>query len=148
MELLIIILGLLLDRATKMWASSVLMKIDEIAVIKGFFSLSYLENRGAAFGIFQNKALLLAAVTIIILAGMFYYLIKFKPQSKLLKVSISFIACGALGNLYDRLTYNYVIDFISFHYSNIYYFPTFNVADMMVVAGTALMLLYMIKEEM
>lgn len=148
MEILIIILGLLLDRATKIWASAVLMKTDEIVVIKGFFSLSYLENRGAAFGIFQDKALLLAAVTIVILAAMLYYLIKFKPSSKLLKASISFIACGALGNLYDRLSYSYVIDFISFHYKNIYYFPTFNVADMMVVAGTALMLLYLIKEEM
>jgi len=78
---------------------------------------------------------------------MAYYMLRYKPESRLLKISFAFIISGALGNLYDRLSCNYVVDFIMFHYKDIYYFPSFNVADMLVVSGTALMLLYLIKEE-
>lgn len=147
MEFIIIIAGILLDRITKIWAASSLLGNGDIVVIKGFFSLSYLENRGAAFGIFQNRVYLLAAVTIIVLLGMVYYMLRYKPESRLLKISFAFIISGALGNLYDRLSYNYVVDFLMFHYKEVYYFPSFNVADMLVVSGTALMLLYLIKEE-
>jgi len=147
MEFIIIIAGILLDRITKIWAASSLLGNGDIVIIKGFFSLSYLENRGAAFGIFQNRVYLLAAVTIIVLLGMAYYMLRYKPESRLLKISFAFIISGALGNLYDRLSCNYVVDFIMFHYKDIYYFPSFNVADMLVVSGTALMLLYLIKEE-
>jgi signal peptidase II len=147
MEFIIIIAGILLDRITKIWAASSLLGNGDIVIIKGFFSLSYLENRGAAFGIFQNRVYLLAAVTIIVLLGMVYYMLRYKPESRLLKISFAFIISGALGNLYDRLSYNYVVDFLMFHYKEVYYFPSFNVADMLVVSGTALMLLYLIKEE-
>jgi signal peptidase II len=147
MEFIIIIAGILLDRITKIWAASSLLGNGDIVIIKGFFSLSYLENRGAAFGIFQNRVYLLAAVTIIVLLGMVYYMLRYKPESRLLKISFAFIISGALGNLYDRISYNYVVDFIMFHYKEVYYFPSFNVADMLVVSGTALMLLYLIKEE-
>ena len=54
MEVIIIIVGFLLDRATKIWAALVLLKNGDIVIINGFFSLSYLENRGAAFGIFHT----------------------------------------------------------------------------------------------
>lgn len=147
MELIIIIVGLALDRVVKMWAGSILMKAQEIVIIKDIFSFSYLENRGAAFGIFQNKVMLLSAVTILVMFGMIFYLIKYKPASKLLRFSIALILSGAMGNLFDRLYHKYVIDFIMFHYKDVYYFPTFNVADMMVVAGTAFLILYLLKED-
>jgi len=147
MEFIIIIAGILLDRITKIWAASSLLGNGDIVIIKGFFSLSYLENRGAAFGIFQNRVYLLSAVTIVVLFGMVYYTLRYKPESRLLKISFAFIISGALGNLYDRLFYNYVVDFIMLHYKEVYYFPSFNVADMLVVSGTVLMLLYLIKEE-
>lgn len=147
MEFIIIIAGILLDRVTKIWAATSLLGNGDIVIIKGFFSLSYLENRGAAFGIFQNRVYLLAAVTIAVLLGMVYYIVRYKPASRLLRISFSLIVCGGLGNLYDRLVYNYVVDFIMFHYKDVYYFPSFNVADMTLVTGTALLLLYLIKEE-
>jgi len=147
MEFIIIVIGLVLDRITKVWASGTLMKSQEIVIIKDIFSFSYLENRGAAFGIFQNKVLPLAIITILIICCIIYYLIKYKPASKLFKLSTAIIISGALGNLFDRLYYKYVVDFIMLHYKETYYFPTFNVADMMVVIGTALMVLYLLKEE-
>lgn len=146
-EILIIVLGLFFDRITKIWALNTLAKVPEIVLIKDFFSFSYLENRGAAFGIFQNKVLLLSLVTFIIMLVIVYYLIKYKPSSKLLRISLALILSGALGNLIDRVGYKYVVDFIMLHYKDTYYFPTFNVADMLVVIGTALLAIYLMKEE-
>ena len=68
--------------------------------------------------------------------AMIVYLIKYKPSSKLLKLSLALVISGAIGNLIDRLYYKYVVDFISFHYKDVYYFPNFNVADILVVVGT------------
>lgn len=146
MELIIIAAGLILDRITKIWAIGNL-KGQDIIVIKDFFGLSYLENRGAAFGIFQDKAIILAAVTLIIIGGMIYYIIRYKPLSMIFKVGSAMVISGALGNLFDRVYYNYVVDFLMLHYKNVYYFPTFNVADILVVVGTGLMVLYLLKED-
>ncbi|KZL94187.1 signal peptidase II [Clostridium magnum] len=147
MEILIIVLGLFFDRITKIWALNTLIKVPEIVLIKDFFSFSYLENRGAAFGIFQNKVLFLSLITFIIMLAIVYYLIKYKPNSKLLRISLALILSGAIGNLIDRVGYKYVVDFIMIHYKDEYYFPTFNVADMLVVIGTALLAIYLMKEE-
>lgn len=146
-EILIIVLGLFLDRITKIWALNTLIKVPEIVLIKDFFSFSYLENRGAAFGIFQNKVLFLSLITFVIMLAIVYYLIKYKPNSKLLRISLALILSGAIGNLIDRVGYKYVVDFIMLHYKDKYYFPTFNVADMLVVTGTALLAIYLMKEE-
>lgn len=147
MELVIIVLGLLVDRITKLWALKDLSESEGISVIDNFFSLNYLENRGAAFGVFQNKVFLLSAVTFVVILGMIYYVIKNRKKSKLLSISLSLIISGALGNLYDRVFYKYVVDFIRFYYKDVYEFPTFNVADMLVVVGTFLLAIYIIKEE-
>lgn len=137
MEIIIIIVGLILDRITKLWAINELS--SDIVIIKGFFSFSYLENRGAAFGILQQKIILLSIVTLVIIIGIIYYIVVKKPASRWLRVSLSLIISGAFGNLFDRVYYRYVVDFILFHYKDKYYFPTFNVADMMVVIGTIML---------
>ncbi|WP_123053544.1 signal peptidase II [Clostridium sp. JN-1] len=147
MEFLFIVLVLILDRLTKLWALNVLTAVPEIVVIKNFLSFSYLENRGAAFGILQNKVSLLVIVTLVVVIGIIYYLIKYKPSSRLLKLSLSLIIGGALGNLFDRIFYKYVVDFILIHYKDVFYFPTFNAADMAVVIGTFLLIFYLIKED-
>ena len=147
MEVFIVFLGLLLDRLSKVWALSSLKETNGVILIKDFFKLEYLENRGAAFGILQNKLILLALVTLIVISGMIYYIIKYKPKSKFLRISFALIISGALGNLYDRLFYKYVVDFILLHYKDVYYFPTFNIADMLVVVGTLILAISIVKEE-
>jgi signal peptidase II len=146
MEILIIIIGLILDRFTKLWAVKALKGQNDFIIIKDFFDFSYVENRGAAFGIFQNRVIILSIVTLIVISGMIFYLIKHRNDSILFKISLALIIGGAIGNLIDRMYYKYVVDFIMFHYKDIYYFPNFNVADMMVVVGTALLALYIIKD--
>lgn len=145
LEGLIIILGLIIDRVTKLWAMGDNVKAG-IDVIEGFFTFEYLENRGAAFGIFQNKLFFLTIFTIIIVTGIIIFIIKKKPKHLVLRTSLALIISGALGNLYDRVVYKFVVDFIQVHYKDIYYFPTFNVADMLVVVGTFLLAICIIKE--
>lgn len=146
MEFVIIFLGLVADRITKMWAINRLRNGEDILIIKNFFSFQYLENRGAAWGIFQNQLLFLSILTSVVVCGLIYYIVKKKPSSKLIKVSLALIITGALGNLFDRVYYHKVVDFILFHYKDVYYFPTFNVADMFVVIGTFILALYIIRE--
>ncbi len=146
MEVVIVIIGLFIDRLTKIWAIKDLKKIDEIVVVKNIFSFQYLENPGAAWGILANKTLFLSILTFIVICFMVFFLIKQKVNSELLRVSFSLIIGGALGNLYDRMTYKYVIDFLMLHYKDIYYFPTFNIADMMVVFGSFLLAGCIIKD--
>lgn len=147
MEILIIFLGLILDRVTKIWALKSLYVNGDVVIIKNIFAFSYLENRGAAFGIFQNKVMLLSIVTSIVVLAMIFYLVKYRPKAIFLRLSIAMIITGAIGNLIDRFVYKFVVDFILVHYKKIYYFPTFNVADMFVVIGTCLLALSIIKDE-
>lgn len=146
LEIIIIILGVFIDRVTKMWAVSNLAKGKDVVIINNFFSLSYLENRGAAFGIFQGRAFLLSLVTVVVVLLMFFYLIRYKPKSFIFKVSLALIISGAIGNLIDRVKYKCVVDFIFFHYKDIYSFPTFNFADIFVVIGTFLLAIFIIKD--
>ncbi len=147
MEIIVLILGIFLDRISKIWALNTLASGRDIVVIKDLFTFSYLENRGAAFGIFQNRLIFLSLITAIVILGVVYFIVKYKPTSKLLKISLSLIISGAIGNLIDRIYYKFVVDFIMLHYKDVYYFPTFNVADMLVVIGTILLAIYILKEE-
>jgi len=143
---IIFIIGLILDYITKIWALDTLKGKPDITIIKGFFDLSYLENRGAAFGIFQGRVYLLAAVTLIIIGVFFFYYLRTKKKTLLFTVSTALILTGALGNLIDRLRYGFVVDFISWHWKDAYYFPTFNVADICITIGTGLLVIYILKE--
>lgn len=146
MVIIFIVIGLLLDRITKLWTLKTLANGNDIVIIKDFFSLQYVENRGAAFGIFQGKVVLLAIVTFFVIAGMIYYLYKEGANSRIMTISFSLIISGALGNLYDRVFYKYVVDFALLHYKEVYYFPNFNIADVLVVCGTILLAFYILKE--
>ncbi len=143
---LIFILGLALDYGTKIWAINALKGQTDIEIIKGFFTLSYLENKGAAFGIFQGRVYLLAIVTIVVMGFLFYHYLREKTPSKLFIFSHGLILTGAFGNLIDRLRYGYVVDFITWHWREAYYFPTFNMADVFVTVGTGLLIIYIFKE--
>ncbi|WP_434303122.1 signal peptidase II [Clostridium botulinum] len=147
MEIIILILGIVLDRISKIWALNTLASGKDIVIIKNLFSLSYLENRGAAFGIFQNRLIFLSLITAIVILGVVHFIVKYKPTSKLLKIALSLIISGAIGNLIDRIYYKFVVDFIMLHYKDVYFFPTFNVADTLVVIGTILLAIYILKEE-
>lgn len=138
--LLIIIGGFILDRLSKLWVLDSLVG-SPITVIKDFFYLRHLENRGAAFSILQGKTIFLTVMTSIVALVLVYVLIKYK--NKFLRTTLAIILGGALGNLYDRISRGSVVDFLEFHFGS-YVFPTFNIADTLVVVGTILLTIYIL----
>ncbi len=126
---------LALDIFTK-YIAKTLFSVNELTIIKDVLYFTYVENRGAAFGIMQNKQWFFVVATLLIIIALLFYLIKYKPQSKLLKLSFVFIMSGGIGNLIDRISLGYVVDFIDVRIIN---YPVFNVADCFVVIGAVLL---------
>jgi signal peptidase II len=138
MEFLFISLIVALDQITKFFVRLKLKPAVNIDYIKGYFSLTYVENRGAAFGIFHDKKWMLVGVTAIVIIFMLVYLGRHKNMGKWMKLSFILIIAGAIGNLIDRIYLSYVVDFIHFYVKN-HDLPVFNFADMSVVSGTILL---------
>ena len=137
--IIIISLGLILDRLSKVYAIN---NFIENPIEGPLINLTYLENRGAAFGILQDKRVFFLLITIAIVCYLLYYFYKsYKTNPTILNISLSMIIAGALGNFYDRLINGYVVDFIEFSFFN---FPVFNIADIFVTLGCALMIIYII----
>ena len=129
-----------LDQWIKAWAAIGLTR--QIAVIPGLFYLTYLENTGAAFGIFQGQTFALAILSMVILAALLVLLLSSKINNRLAIWGLALILSGGVGNLIDRLVRGFVIDYLDF--SALFGFPIFNLADCLVVIGTALVIIYII----
>ena len=116
--------------------------------ITSFFDLVRYHNEGAAFSFLANQGgwqhFFFTAIAVVASAVMIYLLRKHTEQ-KLFCFAIALVLGGALGNLYDRLTLGYVVDFLFFHYQ-IYYWPAFNVADSAITGGVALLFLDSFKK--
>lgn len=137
--IVILILGLILDRLSKIYAANNFVNNPIEGPIINF---TYLENRGAAFGILQDKRMFFIIISIAIVAYLIYHFIKsYKTNPKILNIALSMIVSGAIGNFYDRFVNHYVVDFIEFSFFS---FPVFNIADILITVGCALMIIYMI----
>ncbi|HIV93211.1 MAG TPA: signal peptidase II [Candidatus Eisenbergiella stercoravium] len=135
MDLLVILLGVLLDQMTKYLAVVYLKGQEAISLIPGVLELRYLENRGAAFGILQGGKVIFLIITPIVLLVAAYVLVRMPDGGKygILHFLLDCIIIGAVGNLIDRIRLDYVVDFI---YIRLIDFPIFNVADMFVSIAT------------
>ena len=122
------------DQLTKLLAVKNLKGKADIPLIPDVLYFQYLENRGAAFGIFQDRKIFLVLLTSLILVGVCYVLRKIPADKKYiyLKLLCFLITAGGIGNLIDRVRLDYVIDFIYFAPID---FPVFNVADIYVSVG-------------
>ena len=138
-----------IDRFTKVLAVRHLKGNDPVKIIAGVFELRYLENRGAAFGMLQDMRTLFIVVGGVFIAVIIFFLIMLPATKKyrLLRICLVILGAGAIGNLYDRITLNYVIDFLYFIYID---FPIFNVADIFVTVSAAMLVilfLFIYKDE-
>ncbi|MBQ6733323.1 MAG: signal peptidase II [Lachnospiraceae bacterium] len=133
----------LLDQYTKHLAVLHLKEQPDVILIRGVVQLSYVENRGAAFGSMQNMQVLLIGLPVIVLCGIVYALWKMPPTRKYLPMFLVLLvlASGAMGNLIDRIMHAYVVDFI---YFSLIDFPVFNVADIYVTCSAAVLILLML----
>lgn len=134
----------LLDQGTKFAAEKYLVFQQPVMVIKRFFNFYLDYNRGAAFNFLSNQPgwqmWFFGLVALGISAGIVIYLLKHPTLSFFSSLGLALILGGALGNLIDRMRYQHVIDFISWHINN-YYWPTFNIADSAVCIGVVVLLL-------
>lgn len=139
LELIIIALMLVLDQASKAVFASWLPTLPNhtFPLIEGVFHLSYVENRGAAFGMLQNAQWLFIPLTLIACGGLLWFLIKNRnAMHTMLRVCIALIVAGALGNFIDRIFLGYVRDMFYFVLID---FAVFNVADAAISVGGVLL---------
>ncbi len=137
------------DQWTKHLAVTHLKGNPAFVIIEGVFELFYSENRGAAFSILQGKQGFLFLITLAVLVFTVYALIKMPVSRRFLPLTVclNMLASGAIGNMVDRVSNGYVVDFL---YFSLIDFPIFNVADIYVTTSAAAFLLLMLwfyKEE-
>lgn len=113
--------------------------------IPNLVSLTYLQNRGAAFSILQDQQLLFAVITLVVVVGAIWYLHKHMEDSFWMVLGLTLIIAGGLGNFIDRISQGFVVDMFHLDFIS---FAIFNVADSYLTVGVVVLLLAMLKEEM
>lgn len=134
------------DILTKLIAELRLSAVGSIPVIENVFHLTYVENRGIAFGLFSGGRTVFIVISIVILIVLAAVVFKTpKPlRTVWLKTGVALIASGAIGNLIDRIAKSYVVDFLDFRFIN---FPVFNIADIAVCVGAAMLIIHFLTAE-
>lgn len=143
---LIALFVIVLDQVTK-WTVVRNMEIGEsISIVDNFFYLTSHRNTGAAWGILAGQMWLFYIITLIVVAGIIYYMQTQAKGKPLFQVSLSFILGGAIGNFIDRLFRKEVVDFLDTYIFG-YDFPIFNIADSALTIGVILLFIQIFKEE-
>jgi signal peptidase II len=130
-----------LDRLTKSWIQS-RFTMGESRDVLPFFSLTYLENTGAAFSLGHGRNAVLTWVTALILVALLVMRRRYEkadPENFFLKLGFAMVIGGALGNLYDRIALGSVVDFLDFYVGR-FHWPAFNAADSCICVGAALLI--------
>lgn len=154
----LIILGVVaLDQITK-WIVMLNMELGQsVPLWEDVFHFTYIRNPGASFGSFSENRWVFMVISTVMIVGMIFYLVKYRPTQKLMYIPISMIIGGGIGNMIDRLFYGEsfgngtVVDFLDFcAFPNLWQW-IFNVADSFVVVGAGMLFVYLfidiVKEE-
>lgn len=134
-----------LDQLTKRWITSSLPfgtygeSSGAITVIRGFWYFVHVGNTGAAWSMFSGNSVLLASLAAATLVAIFYWRRAIGLHDRMAQVAFGLLCGGIVGNLTDRITHHYVVDFIDLHFGS-YVYPTFNVADSGICIGVILYL--------
>jgi len=141
---------LIFDHMTKWLVRSWLDSGHALEVIPGYLRISYIMNSGVAFGLFQDiqsvwKPYILAGMAVVAVLVILFYSSRMPLSRTLLQIALSLTMGGILGNFIDRVVHGYVVDFIEFHIRDLFYWPTFNLADSAITVGIALLLIDTVK---
>lgn len=136
----ILIIGIL-DQAAKFFAAGLLQSVDTYPLWNEVFHLTYVENKGAGWGMFSDHTWLLTVATIIVIVAAVSYVVVKRPKDQLFLTAFTFMIGGAVGNLVDRVRQGFVIDFLDFTLID---FPVFNIADCFITIGAAIFVIYVI----
>ncbi len=140
---IIAVLLIALDQIVKNWAAETLVKGD-ITIIENVLYFKYAENTGVAFSMFSDNRWLLVGVTAIMLVVVLAFFLSGKVTDKLEQFALALMLAGGVGNLIDRISLGYVIDFIDVRIIN---FAIFNIADMCICIGAGLVVLSVFLSE-
>ena len=124
----------ILDRLAKLLATKSLALGQSVNILPCILNFTLVFNKGAAFGLFNNQALLFISLSLVAISAILYYLWKNNVKDPLLSIALALILGGALGNLADRVCLGYVIDFIDLRV-----WPVFNVADSSITIGATIL---------
>ncbi|MDD5066948.1 MAG: signal peptidase II [bacterium] len=135
---------ILLDKLTKILVKSTFQLGESRRVLGNFFKLTYIENQGIAFGLFADwnhplKAVLLLVLSLVALVFIIHIYLKSR-KTPLLQMSFGLILGGAFGNVYDRIIYKRVVDFLNFGIAH-YRWPFFNIADSSITIGVIILMI-------
>ena len=131
-----------LDQITKYFAALHLPSTGEHRFIPFLFDLVYVENRGAAWGMFENNRWIFMVTTSVAICLMLFFIMKLANEHKMFCISLTMLLAGGIGNMIDRILQGFVVDFLQFGFWKS--FPVFNVADCFVVIGCIMMGIYII----
>ncbi len=134
------------DQLTKHLARETLRHSHPLVVFRGFIDLCYAENTGMAFSLMDNlspslRMLLLTCVPLFIVVCFSFLIWHFRTKKFTTLLPFALILSGASGNLFDRLMYGHVVDFIHFHIEDIFHWPIFNIADVLLFVGYLILFL-------
>ena len=139
---------LCLDQATKIFVHIQLRMGEPIALIEGFFNISYIGNSGGAFGLFGESPDWVRFILFLffpIVCVVLIFMMLRETQNRFQVLALSFVLGGAGGNYLDRIRMGYVVDFIDWHIKD-WHWPTFNVADSFIVTGVFILLFFYLRE--
>ena len=139
----IVAIGILLDQLTTWLAVRFLEPIDTCPLIRDVLHLTYAENRGAAFGMLANNRWVFLIISTVAILAMIGYLFSGLSEGKLAGISLAMLISGGIGNMIDRISLGYVVDFIDFRLIN---FAIFNGADSFVCVGAGLLILSLVLD--
>ena len=144
--LIVAALAIFFDQLTKAIIRRTIAIGDTIEVIGGFFEVIHIGNTGAAFGMFRGKNSIFIIVSFVAIGFIFAYYRQFKADTWM-KISLGMLLGGALGNLVDRVIFQYVTDFIHVRwwFLHLRWWPAFNIADATVCIGVAMLIVRMFK---
>jgi signal peptidase II len=138
-----------LDQITKTLVDRTMALYESRSIVDGLLKLTYVQNRGAAFGILSdadlpNQHWMLAVVSLLALGAIAFYAWKLPANARMPRLALALIMGGAVGNLLDRLRLGYVVDFVDVFWGP-HHWPAFNVADSAISIGVALLLLDILR---
>ncbi|WP_430609114.1 signal peptidase II [Enterococcus sp. DIV0876] len=137
-----IVIGL--DQWLKIWIVANYQLGETHSMIDGIFSLTYLQNTGAAWSILEGKMVFFAIITVIAVAVVVYLMFRYRKSSLWFRFGLAFVLAGAIGNFIDRMQHGYVVDMFQLDFIN---FPIFNIADMSLVFGVILIFIYALVDD-
>lgn len=144
--IIICIFVIAIDLFTKNYIHTSMTEGQSLSVIKDFFYITCVHNYGAAWGILSGARGVLFGISMIAAVALFKFFTDTKPEQLLSRIGLVLVFSGMLGNLYDRMIFGYVRDFLDFYVFG-YNYPVFNVADMCIVVGVGLYLFELIIGE-